>query len=424
VAAAGSGGGGAHGGTGGTGAGGTGTGGTGAGGGGHGGSAGSSAGGKGGGGAGGAAGIGAAGTSGIAGTSGAGGSGPGGSNGVAGSSGMGGYNLVFVTSKTNVTTNLGNAAAYDAVCNQLATTAGINDASGTAFVALVGDAQSSPVGRLGNARGFVRTDGAPVADDLASLFSAYKMLNPIRADEHGVLRPGTAVLTGLGSDGSVASNSNCAGWTTAGSSANVTAGYSLSGPTTWLQWEGGPCNTVPTGALYCFMKTRSSALVVTPVAGKKIFLTNGPVAVGTDADAVCAAAKPPGTGAVSALRATTTAAASSLLTMTAKYVRPDGIFVGLGSDLVAATAPGGTPLASGIWQQGDGTYLDARSVWTGSASLTAPGTVASTCSNWTATSSTAAVTGATSSTELGFWSNAVGGWPCDNTYTWAYCVER
>jgi hypothetical protein len=372
--------------------------------------------------AGGTAGNGAAGTGAAGnGAAGTGGTGPGGSTGAAGNPGAGGYNLVFVTSQTNLTTNLGSAAAYDAICNQLATAAGINDAAGSAFVALVGDAQGSPVARLGNARGFVRTDGAPVADDLSSLFSGYRMFNPIRTDEHGVLRPGTAVLTGLGYDGSVAADSDCAGWTTAGSSANVTAGYSLSGPTTWLAWEGGPCSTVATGAVYCFMKTRSSALVVTPVAGKKIFLTNGPVAVGADADASCAASKPPGTGAVSALRATTTTAASSLLTMTAKYVRPDGILVGLGSDLVAAI--GGNSLASGVWQQGDGSYVNTRAVWTGATSLTATGTMNSTCSNWTSTASTAAITGATSSTEAGFWDNPLT-WPCDNTYTWSYCVER
>ena len=395
-----------------------------------GGSAGTNAGGASGGtagraGAAGAAGSGAAGAGGGAGAPGAGGVGPGGSGGAAGSTGMGGYNLVFVTSRTDLKPNLGSAAAYDTVCNQLATAAGINDTSGNAFVALVGDAQSSPVTRLGNARGFVRTDGAPVADDLASLFSANRLLNPIRADEHGVIRPGVEVLTGLAYDGSVDPASNCAGWTSTSASASITGGSSNSGPPVWYYWETGTCDGVAaTGAVYCFMKTRTSPLVVTPVAGKKIFLTNGPIAVGADADARCAASKPPGTGTVSALRATTTAPASSLLTMTAKYVRPDGILVGLGSDLVAAAGTSGqTLLASGIWQQGDGTYVPTRAVWTGATSLTTTGTVDSTCSNWTSTASTSVITGATPGTDPGFWQNAVP-WRCDNTYTWSYCVER
>ena len=100
----------------------------------------------------------------------------------------------------------------------------------------------------------------------------------------------------------------------------------------------------------------------------------------------------------------------------ATYVRPDGIVVGLGADLLAST------LKSGIWQQGNGQYLDSRAVWTGSSLPTELGTSASTCADWT--SNTGAIfTGSTPSTDLGWWMGTQP-WTCASTYTWSYCIEQ
>ena len=164
------------------------------------------------------------------------------------------------------------------------------------------------------------------------------------------------------------------------------------------------------------MKTRTAPLTVTPVPGRRIFLTNGPVTIGQDANAKCEASKPAGTGTVKALRSTTTVAASTLIAPAATYVRPDGIAVGKGSDLLA------NALESGTWQQGDGTYLDGRAIWTGSDTPSTTGTTASTCSDWTSTAGTT-TEGNTTSTDLSWWHNTPG-WSCANTYTWVRCIEQ
>ena len=101
------------------------------------------------------------------------------------------FNLVFVTSAT-FASDLGGTSAYDVSCNDAASAAGINDsdANGTRFVAWLSDASSTAATRIGAARGFVRLDGKPVADTMASLLTG-GILNPIRIDENGteVRRP-------------------------------------------------------------------------------------------------------------------------------------------------------------------------------------------------------------------------------------------
>ena len=164
------------------------------------------------------------------------------------------------------------------------------------------------------------------------------------------------------------------------------------------------------------MKTKTAALTITPQLGRKVFLTNGPVAIGQSADAKCESSKPSGTGTVVALRATTTTAASTMIDPPVTYVRPDGIVVGLGADLLAGT------LKSGIWQQGNGQYLDNRAVWTGSNSPSERGTTASTCSDWSSNTGPI-LAGSSAGTDLGWWLDNVP-WTCASTYTWSYCIEK
>jgi hypothetical protein len=322
-------------------------------------------------------------------------------------------NLVFVSSQQTLPPNLGSAAAYDARCNTLATAAGINSATSDAFVAWVSDSHASAAARLGAARGFVRMDGQPVADDLATLVTNNRLLYPITLDENGgPSRPTCIVLTGMDIVG--AASSNCSDWTSTSSSQTVTAGCAGCGPALWYYWETDPCSTM-VGSVCCFMKTRTAALSPTPVVGRKIFLSNGPVSSSESADARCDASKPAGTGTVSALRSTSAAAASSMLVAGTTYVRPDGVAVGQMADLLAGQ------LTSGIWQQGDGTYINNTYVWTGSASPSAAAGAATNCADWTTAASTATV-GSTPGTDLGWWSNS--SVACSSTRIWSICVER
>jgi len=119
-----------------------------------------------------------------------------------------------------------------------------------------------------------------------------------------------------------------------------------------------------------------------------------------------------------ALIATTTRAASALLSTTATYVRPDGTLVGTGAQLAK-----GLP-ESGVWQSADGSYLDASYVvWTGSSSPDVPGTVQSTCSNWTDPTMTTSLMHFGAPNDVrGFWSsNAYAG--CDLSSSLLYCIQ-
>src|SRR5207249_1446674 len=71
-----------------------------------------------------------------------------------------GANLAFVSSATYTPGAIGGAAAADATCNALATSAGL---PGT-YVAWLSTTTQNAVDRVSGARGWVRIDGLPIAD--------------------------------------------------------------------------------------------------------------------------------------------------------------------------------------------------------------------------------------------------------------------
>lgn len=323
-------------------------------------------------------------------------------------------NVVFVSSQTYVTT-LGSAAAYDAQCNVLATAAGLNNVGNDAFIAWMSDSFSNAVGRLGAARGFVRVDGVPVADTVADLIAG-KLFHPILIDENGDT-PSTvpAAMTGTFPSGA-ASGTNCGDWTN--ETALTTVGLLQAGPQAWTSFSLGNCGNA--FRVYCFQRTQNAAVTPSPASGKRIFLTTTPFSPGTgDPDALCEAEKPMGTGTSVALLATTSAAASAVLDPMTTYVRPDGIAVGTGQAIIDVTQGSFTPLVSGIWQFGDGTYFDGT-VWTGSTAVDAVPT-SDTCTDWTVTTGDGA-TGRSSFTQTGFWIG--GSQTCDVGFVRLYCVEQ
>jgi hypothetical protein len=323
-------------------------------------------------------------------------------------------NLVFVSSVRTYATDRGGVAAYDGECNRLANTAGLNNAAGDAYVAWMGDSKTSVFERLGKARGFVRVDGEPVADDPRAMISDGRIYNPIDVDESGKLQRAPA-LTGVDSNGNATLDTDCNDWTSKTSSAKGIAGSSEAGPVIWYYWEGGTCDRL-SGAVYCFMKTKVSTVTIAPQAGRRIFMSNQPVRIGQSAQARCDSDKPSGTGKVAVLRATTTVAASTLIDPSATYVRPDGVVVGLGSDLLAAS------LRSGIWQLGNGQYA-SHAVWTGSRLPDQLGTPADTCSDWTSNADGSMYAGGNSPVTGTWWQNPIP-WTCSSTYTFVYCIEQ
>jgi len=322
-------------------------------------------------------------------------------------------NLVFLSSVRTYTTDLG-VQAYDSECNRLASEAGINNANGDAYVAWLGDTHASVFDRLGKARGFARVDGEPVGDDPIDMVSSQRIYNPINVDETGFAQYGAnPALTGVDYNGSTKLTTNCNDWTSASSSATGFAGSGDSGPVMWYYFETGTCKDL-VGSVYCFMRTKISEIIIPLRPGRRIFMSNQAMPIGQSAEARCESDKPAGTGRVSVLRSTTTVPASTLIDSSAVYVRPDGIVVGLGSDLIAGKLP------SGIWQQGDGRYKN-NIVWTGGGTPDRAGTEANTCSDWTSSADVEMYAGANSPVTYTWWHNPHP-WSCANM-AFVYCIE-
>jgi hypothetical protein len=250
----------------------------------------------------------------------------------------------------------------------------------------------SAVSRLGTARGFVRVDKAPIADQISDLTSG-KILNPIDLDEAGhndSFPANSDVWTGSTNDGTLGSTGTCNDWTSTSGSVFGETGHFDGGPTVWSDISGGSsCDNAAQNHLYCFDTSHNSQLIVTSVPGRLAFVTVGlfdPSTGLSGADALCqseaTAASLPGAGSFKALLSTSTASAASRFDMTAMsapFVRPDGIKIADAPTLASGS------ISSGIWQFADGSYFTGfdKFVWTGSTVPNTTGALTDTCSDWT-----------------------------------------
>lgn len=320
------------------------------------------------------------------------------------------HNLVFVSGAT-FAANFGSALAYDTQCNLLATAAGINSVAATAYVAWISSSTLSASTRLGTARGWVQVDGSPFTDTKSSLIASNKVFGAIDLDETGARHSSELVTTGTEWTGNAATQT-CSDWTTTSGSAAL--GETAGGPVAWTHLLNGPCS-VPR-RIYCLGKTLTAALTPPVTPGKKIWISNTAWSPNgaTTPNQHCAADQP---GAV-ALVARTTAPAASALTPGATYVRVDGQPVGTGADLIAAGL-----LPNGLWQHGNGNYLNFTELfaWTGSnGDLTALGTAAGTCNDWTSTASPSGAVGLAVVKDARWWSYTTQS--CSASYP-LICVE-
>jgi hypothetical protein len=330
-------------------------------------------------------------------------------------------NLIFVSSST-FAPDRGGAAPYDAICNAGATAAGINDAGGASYIAMISDAGSLGMTRLGSsARGWVRMDGLPVADTQRSIFVSNAILNSVRYDENGNRLPEFAItMTGTTASGAAAGN-DCLSWTSnlpgpGPNNIGKEAGSAEGGPVGWVDaFPIGGCDFPE--HLLCMGKARTAPVPAVVTAGRRIWVSNSGITLGGSVtpDQACQAQVPPGVTAAAALIATTTRAAASVLSLTANYVRPDGTLVGTGA-LIAT----GQALLSGIWQLGNLQYVDTT-VWIGATSPTAPGTTASTCGNWTDPTQTGGLYGLDSYADRSWWGAQAAG--CNAGPLQVYCVQ-
>jgi hypothetical protein len=195
-------------------------------------------------------------------------------------------NRMFVTSSA-FTGNLGGLAGADAICRAHARDAGLD---GT-FLAYLSTSDAGAASRLGSARGWVRTDGRPVADTAHDL-AVGNLFYPVVLDEHGTEYTGE-VRTGSDQSGNTYAwdgGATCTDWTsTAGS---VTTGYAVAGSMRFEDAVGiGTCDTAL--PFYCLEVNKAAPVAPAPPANRRLaFLTTSvwpPGAGLASADTLCAA---------------------------------------------------------------------------------------------------------------------------------------
>ncbi|MEM6292845.1 MAG: hypothetical protein AAGA54_16340 [Myxococcota bacterium] len=233
------------------------------------------------------------------------------------------YNVVFVTS-SSIPADFGGLEQADEICRQHARDAGLE---GT-FVAWLSTSTTDALSRLQGARGWVRTDGRPFADQADDV--VFDNFYPPALNEYGEfvdadVRPWTGTrFTGLRHE------DTCDDWTS--QTARTMRGTPFAGIGQWIVGPLGTCSG--SAPLYCFSTDRTVALEVdTPTEFRRVFVANKfPLDEGgrASADQRCQQdadhAGLPGT--YLALLPTATSAAADRFDLTGPtWVRADGIAV-------------------------------------------------------------------------------------------------
>jgi hypothetical protein len=336
----------------------------------------------------------------------------------------GGHNFAFVTAERYVPGNLGGLAGADAICNGEAAAAGL---PGT-YVAWLSTSTVAAKDRLGTSRGWVRSDGSPIADTIADLTSG-KTLVPIRVTAAGTLAPlngsaHTVVVTGTTMAGTLAS-ANCVDWTT--TAANDWVGNANNVGRSWTEWFEGPASDGNGCSgqlhLYCFGVGRTQALTIDPAPGRLAFVSGNAMTPGAgiaSADTLCQteATNAGRTGTFKAVLASTTASAASRFNEGgAPWVRPDGIPI---------AAPGTSPfdgVQAPLNVMLDGTYIEGSLVGAGAAS---PYDVATNrnCNDYTSTSMSQMATIGYANTSVEWFGNPNGSTAPCNQNPRVYCFQE
>jgi hypothetical protein len=299
--------------------------------------------------------------------------------------------MVFV-STGKVTGNTGIAAA-DTMCQNEATSAGL---SGN-YRAFLSTETVGAVTRLGNSRGWVRPDGKPFADRIEDFLNADsdadRIFYPPRITAAGTDAGRAWVLTGSTFSGTPRTGYTCASWTVTEGTPGSGFGYATGAGYIFSSVASTGCSTQ--FSVYCFGVGNVSRVSVTPVSGRRAFMSKGTWSPGagiSTADALCQSeANSAGfSGSFRALLATNGASAASRFdTSGPPWVRPDGV------PLMPSAAQVFQSNVT-MWNVALNTSADLTRqygnwfVYSGEPTpspgvnpLTQPGTAASTCDNWT-----------------------------------------
>jgi hypothetical protein len=334
-------------------------------------------------------------------------------------------NVIFVTS-ASYTGDLGGLSGADADCAAAAQLAGL---TGT-FISYLSTSTTDASSRIASARGWVRTDGMPVADTAADL-AAGSIWYPISLDENGnavsPTTPGSTpnAATGSTSQGAYYSGQTCSDWTT--STGIYGSGVPWAGFSGFQQFfSGESCDL--SFHLYCLQVSQNVQVSVNKVAGRYAFVQPwSPSSAGISAaDSACQSAATSAClpGSYLSLLATTSASAASRFSTTGSaWVRPDGVPV----FSTAANLDTMTVIAPIVLTAG-GSYYGNYALWNGATSPTAVGTAATTCSNWTSNdgslTASSAITGFTQLEPSGVADWAIETLTCSADYGVVYCLQE
>jgi hypothetical protein len=289
-------------------------------------------------------------------------------------------NVAFVTSTAFTAGALGGLAGADAICQDHADAAGL---AGTyrAWLSLPGDDARD---RIGDALGWIRPDGAPLAIDLPQIIEG-RFFHPPVLDENGTFAAPNPIWTGTVGDGTANSLDAfgvCGGWTTDEPTGFAWIGDLGAGPGWWTAYASQPCTG--SARLLCLGVDQQYELVVAPVPGRLAFVSAGYVAATEGraaADALCqaeAAAAGDDGSFLALLAVPGEAPADRFDPDGAPWVRADGIPV------FPDGAPFGDTLATPFVFDALGNPTGLAIGWAGSYGVNDLGDDLSSCTGWTA----------------------------------------
>lgn len=332
------------------------------------------------------------------------------------------HQTVFVTPLTYTTTELGSAAGADVICQDIADDLFL---WGT-YMAYLSEDEAAATTRLvaaGAYGGWVNTNSGQIAAN-ANQLRASSLWNLPNLDPEGNLVDGT-VWTGTKTDGTIGATT-CGDWTVDSGSVKTPYGDTTHGSTGWQNEENnGACSG--DHHLYCFQVDGGAQVEAPGYLGRLAFIgtgwnmsTNGGGIASADmhCQTMGEAIKP---GTYKAFLATIDASAASRFTdLTTPWVDIDGT---LHAATGAAFMSDGTLLAP-LARDQDGDYLaKTQRVWTGAATVTAVGTVGSTCDNWSDSAGTVATTH-NAHTRANWFSTLGEGLQCGTLNKAIYCLEQ
>jgi hypothetical protein len=178
-------------------------------------------------------------------------------------------NYAFITS-TASDAKLGGLTGADQRCQNAAATAGLPLDGFQAFIVEAGMANITSRLTAAGARGWVRVDGQPFADQISDLTGG-AIRTPLWVTETGGFIYQGTPWTGANFDGTPSGN-DCSAWTTNASTSNGSNGVNYEFEGLWYGEGNYGCNTTY-NQLYCLGTTLSNPMTYAKTPGRIAFLS-------------------------------------------------------------------------------------------------------------------------------------------------------